>query len=57
MATWLLFRMAPVAPPPETDGARTVLSAKVCVWLNGVSPQSRLRLDGSETRSSLLPTT
>ena len=44
-------------PPPLTCGAITVDTASVCVWLNGVTPLSRSRFDGSDTRSSPLPTT
>src|SRR3982751_5593641 len=55
--SWLLFQIA--APPVvgATDGAITVESEKVCVWLNGVTPLSRSRFEGSDTRSSWLPTT
>ena len=36
--SWLLLRIAAPCRVPETDGAMTVETAKVCVWLNGVTP-------------------
>ena len=48
----------------RTQSARRYLAAReqpdtdsVCVWLNGVTPLSRSRFVGSDTRSSPLPTT
>ena len=38
-------------------GASTADTDSVCVWLNGVTPLSRSRFVGSDTRSSWLPTT
>ena len=42
---------------PTPIGAMTVDTENVCVWLNGVTPLSRSRFEGSDTRSSPLPTT
>ena len=54
---WLWFQIAAPACVLDTWGATTADSENVCVWLNGVTPLSRSKFDGSDARSSLLPTT
>ena len=48
-----MWQMAPTV----NDGARTLDTTNVCACWNGVTPRSRSTFDGSDTRSSPLPTT
>ena len=55
--SWLLSASLSQKPIPCTRGASSELMTKVWVWLKGTTPLSRSWFEGSESRSSPLPTT